>query len=159
MKKHEMTIVQTVVYSALYERGPLSVYFFDRVAYQLQNSPLSAGRILQELFHLHTAHFSSFFHNTVVLSHRIKYWPNSWSAVFCFTRHSVNTEALPLTLTARFGSVPLRSLAAAHDTCQSGVALEQVASFTIKCHHRAQLVVRTHSCSIHHIARIETRFS
>lgn len=152
-----MAIVQTALYSALYEWGPLSVYFFDRAAYQLQNSPLSAGRILQELFHSHTLH--SFLHNTVVVSHRIKYWPNSWSAVLCFTRHSVNIEALPLTLTARFGSVPLWSLAAAHDTCQSGVALEQVASFTIKCHHRAQLVVQTHSCSIHHVARIETRFS
>lgn len=159
MNKHEMAIVQTVVYSALYEWGPLSVYFFDRAAYQLQNSPLSAGRILQELFHTHTAHFSLFFHSTVVVSHRIKYWPNSWSAVLCLTCHSVNIEVLPLTLTARFGSVPLWSLAAAHDTCQSGVALEQVASFTIKCHHRAQLVVRTHSCSIHHIAGIKTGFS
>lgn len=72
-------------------------------------------------------------------------------------RPCVNVEVLPLTLTAWFGSVPLWSLAVAHDTCQSGVALQQVTSLAMKCHHRSQLVVSTHSRAIHHIPGIKTR--
>lgn len=70
---------------------------------------------------------------------------------------AANARAPPLTLTAGFGSVPLWSLAAAHDTCQSGVALEQVAGLTIKCHHGAQLVVGADSGPVHYIARIKAR--
>lgn len=81
-----------------------------------------------------------------------------WVCGSVLFRLSVIAEMLPLTLTARFGSVPLWSLAVSHDTRQSGVALQQVASFTMECHHRAQLVVRTHSCTIHHISWIKTCF-
>lgn len=63
---------------------------------------------------------------------------------------------LPLTLTAWLGSIPFWSLAVAHDTRQGGVALQQVASFTMKCNHRAQLVVCAHSSAVHHIPWIKT---
>lgn len=74
----------------------------------------------------------------------------------CDAGASVNITLLPLTLTAWFGSVPLGSPAAAHDTFQRGVALKQVASLAMKCHHGAQLVVSTHTSAIHQIARIKT---
>lgn len=71
-------------------------------------------------------------------------------------KRACDAGPLLLTLTAWFGSVPLRSPAAAHDTLQCGVALEQVASLAMKCHHGTQLVVSTHSSAIHQIAGIKT---
>lgn len=76
---------------------------------------------------------------------------------FLLLRPSVIAEVLPLTLTTWFSSVPLGSLAVAHDTRQCRVTLQQVASLAMKCHHRSQLVVSTHSSAIHHIPGIKTR--
>lgn len=125
----------------------------------------SVVNTLQWLFHLLTrvqthihTHFGSFFFTQ--LSCAITWYQilsNAAGVQSASTRHSANTQAPPPTLTAGFGSVPLGSLAAAHDTCQSGVALEQVAGLTIKCHHGAQLVVCADSRSIHYTAWIKAR--
>jgi len=71
-------------------------------------------------------------------------------------RPGVIAKMVPLTLTAWFGSVPLWSLAVAHDTRQGRVALQLVAGLTMKCHHGSQLVVCTHSSAIHYIPWIKT---
>lgn len=71
-------------------------------------------------------------------------------------RSFIVLKALSLTLTTGFGSVPFRSLAVAHDTRQGRMALQQVARLAMKCHHRSQLVVRTHSSAIHYVPGIKT---
>lgn len=84
----------------------------------------------------------------------IKYWPNT-SEEFSATHTLVIVEVFQLTLTTWFDSVPFWPFAVAHDTRQCGVALQHIASLTMKCHHGSQLVVSTHSSAIHHIPWIK----
>lgn len=74
------------------------------------------------------------------------------SHVFCYCQRLVCWP----TLTAGFGPIPFWSLGVAHDACQSGVALQQIAALTVKCHHGSQLVVGAHTGAIHHVPGIKT---
>lgn len=88
-----------------------------------------------------------------LVTKNIKYRPKLQLGPFYYG----TAEGLQLTLTTWFGSVPLWPFAVAHDACECGVALQHISSLTMKCHHRAQLVVCTHSSAIHHVPWIKAR--